>query len=75
MAAPELGVFSMLTGEGEQVHVCARMLEAEGWGREIQSTRNYLCIKKLKENISRAIEAHLLNNDDSSSFSTTIEGT
>lgn len=40
-----------------------------------ESTRNYLCIKKLKENISRAIEAHLLNNDDSSSFSTTIEGT
>lgn len=28
-----------------------------------------------REYFSRAIEAHLLNNDDSSSFSTTIEGT
>jgi hypothetical protein len=31
--------------------------------------------KEIRENISRAAEAHLLNNDDSSSFSTTIEGT
>lgn len=44
--------------------------------QERESIRNYLCIKKLKENFfSTAIEAHLLNNDDSSSFSTTIEGT
>jgi hypothetical protein len=51
------------------------VLKGEGGGGGIQSTGNYLCIKKLKRIFSRAVEAHLLNNDDSSSFSTTIEGT
>ena len=58
------------------VHTCACMLKEEGAGRGRNTEYQELSLhKEIKRIFSRAIEAHLLNNDDSSSFSTTIEGT
>lgn len=64
--------------KGVCVSVCVCMREKERT-RETDGERVHQELsmhKEIKrEYFSRAIEAHLLNNDDSSSFSTTIEGT
>lgn len=59
------------------VFMCARVCAHRRGVREeeVQSAGNYLCIKNGKSRFSGAVEAHLPNNADSSSFSTTIEGT
>lgn len=47
-APPELGVFSTLAGEGEQVHLCACTLEAEGVGERNTEYQELSVHKEIK---------------------------
>lgn len=74
--------FSLCSQKGVCASVCVCVYERERKSRrdrrrEGERVHQELSMHKeiKREYFSRAIEAHLLNNDDSSSFSTTIEGT
>lgn len=72
--------FSLCSQKGVCVSVCVYERERKSKRdrqREGARVHQELSMHKeiKREYFSRAIEAHLLNNDDSSSFSTTIEGT
>lgn len=73
--------FSLCSQKGVCVCLCVCCMREKERARETDGERERVhqelsMHKEIKrEYFSRAIEAHLLNNDDSSSFSTTIEGT